>query len=126
MFRALTARRGERSHSGVYYYVTRFVWDRHNVGHVARHGLRPAEVEAALADPDRAPLVAHRGPAGEARHGAVCRTPAGRSLAVFWTVRGGAVRVATARPAKRRTERPLHPRYAEDAEEERDAQAAPD
>jgi uncharacterized DUF497 family protein len=97
--------------------VTRFVWDRHNVGHIARHGLTPAEVEAALADPDRVPLVAHRGRADEPREGAVCRTPAGRYVAVFWTVRDGAVRVATARPANRRTERPLHPRYLLESEE---------
>jgi uncharacterized DUF497 family protein len=98
--------------------VTRFVWDRHNVEHIARRGLTPAEVEAALGDPERALLVAHGGPADEPREGAVCRTPAGRYLAVFWTVRDGAVRVVTARPAKRRTERPLHPRYLQDSEEQ--------
>jgi uncharacterized DUF497 family protein len=94
--------------------VARFVWDRHNVGHIARRGLTPAGVEAALVDPDRAPLAAHGGTTDEPRWGAVCRTPDGRYLAVFWAVRGGAVRVVTARTAKRRTERVLHPRYVEE------------
>lgn len=78
-----------------------FEWDAHNVAHIARHGLQPAEVEQAIAG-EPATLSEGLTEAGERRWVTVGRTAAGRLVAVVWTVRGAQVRVVTAYPASRR------------------------
>lgn len=76
----------------------RFDWDRHNEGHVLRHGVRPFEVEEALADPRRVGAEGRR-VERERRWAAIGSTEVGRTLLVIFTLRGSKVRVVTARPA---------------------------
>jgi hypothetical protein len=78
-----------------------FEWDAHNVAHIARHGLQPAEVEQAIAG-EPATLSEGLTEAGERRWVTVGRTAAGRLAAVVWTVRGARVRIVTAYPASGR------------------------
>ena len=78
-----------------------FERDAHNVAHIARHRLQPAEVEQAIAG-EPATLSEGLTEAGERRWVTVGRTAAGRLVAVVWTVRGARVRVVTAYPASRR------------------------
>jgi len=78
-----------------------FERDAHNVAHIARHRLQPAEVEQAIAG-EPATLSEGLAEAGERRWVTVGRTAAGRLVAVVWTVRGARVRVVTAYPASRR------------------------
>lgn len=75
-----------------------FSWDDGNVGHIARHGLTPDEVEEALLDPRRTGAPA-RNTAGERRWAVLGATISGRVLLVVFTRRAGLVRVITARAA---------------------------
>lgn len=71
-----------------------FDWDEANEAHVLRHGVTPAEVEAALIDPLRIRTAAY----GAKERRAAMLGDAGDGRVVF-TVRGPAVRVVTARHA---------------------------
>ena len=75
-----------------------FEWDDANEEHIGAHGLEPDEVEEALTDPMRAPANAYQVP-GERRRAVLCRTDNGRLLFVVYTMRGGRLRVVTARDA---------------------------
>jgi uncharacterized DUF497 family protein len=78
-----------------------FEWDDGNEQHITRHGLTPAEVEAALTDPHRidGPWTTSH---GEQRREILCATPTGRILNVVVTARAGQLRVATAYPVRGR------------------------
>lgn len=77
-----------------------FEWDDANVGHIARHGVTPAEAEEALLDPRRLGMQAYQ-VKGEPRWAALGGTEAGRVLFVVYTKRGPNIRVITARDAER-------------------------
>ncbi|WP_035106240.1 BrnT family toxin [Desulfovirgula thermocuniculi] len=72
--------------------VKRFEWDSRNVGHIARHNVKPGEVEEVFLT---GPLIR------KARSGlkvAMGRTDAGRYLFVVFALKpGNVVRVITAR-----------------------------
>jgi len=72
--------------------ITRFKWDAWNLNHIARHGVRPEEVEEGFfGEP-----VLRKGRGGTRI--ALGRTDAGRLLTVIYVDRpGGAVYVVTAR-----------------------------
>jgi uncharacterized DUF497 family protein len=76
-----------------------FEWDEGNVGHIARRGLEPVDVEEALLDPDGYPAPAYN--AGEVRKAFIGATEAGRLLYVVYVVRYGKTRVVTARDANK-------------------------
>lgn len=81
-------------------------WDDGNVGHIARHGLEPFDVEAALRS---SPLIL-RG--REGRYLAYGRTAAGRYLfIVLHRYGGGIIRVITARDMTERERRFYHRRH---------------
>jgi len=75
-----------------------FAWDEANTAHIARHGVRPQEVEEALTDPKRL-VLRTRSQGGEERWAALGATEAGRVLFVVFTRREGRVRPITARDA---------------------------
>jgi len=64
-----------------------FEWDAHNVAHIARHGLQPAEVEHALSG-EPATLLEEFVKGGERHSLSVGRTGTGRLVVVVWTLRG--------------------------------------
>ena len=72
-----------------------FDWDRHNVGHVARHKVTKAEVEQVLKnDPD---FVGEQiSESGEKRFLELGHTDKIRVLFVAWTLRGKLIRPVTA------------------------------
>jgi uncharacterized DUF497 family protein len=78
-----------------------FDWDPSNVGHIARHGVQPTDVEQALAS-DSTTIQSVVAGSGEERWFSVGPTSAGRLLAVVRTMRGARVRVVTAYPASKR------------------------
>ncbi|MEW5763050.1 MAG: BrnT family toxin [Bacillota bacterium] len=72
--------------------ITRFEWDARNVGHIAKHGVRPEEAEEAFFG---GPLFRRARKGLKAVFGC---TDAGRYLFVVFVVKpGGVVRVVTAR-----------------------------
>jgi uncharacterized DUF497 family protein len=73
-----------------------FDWDLHNVGHVARHGISPAEVEEAVARPHA--IIPARDMAGEKRWKLFGTSAAGRCLPVVFTIRDERLRPVTAHP----------------------------
>jgi hypothetical protein len=81
-----------------------FERDTFNTGHIARHGLKPRDVEQALAN-DPSTIRSVVAGTGEERWFTVGPDGAGRLLAVVWTVRGSRVRVVTAYPAGKRLQR---------------------
>lgn len=81
---------------------SRFDWDRHNIGHVANHKVRPEEVEQVLSN-DPVLIETQIDPiSGEERVLELGHTKTGRVLFVVWTQRGGEVRPVTSYPANRR------------------------
>ncbi|PNY81271.1 BrnT family toxin [Deinococcus koreensis] len=76
-----------------------FQWDDANEGHIARHGVEPAEAEDALSDPDAVPAFARPANDGEWRGALVGQTEDGRYLTVIFTYRADLIRVVTARDA---------------------------
>ncbi|MEK7405506.1 MAG: BrnT family toxin [Acidobacteriota bacterium] len=78
----------------------RFDWDEANAGHIARHGITPAEAEEVLAGSVIPIESGERG--GEERYTELGETARGRLLVVAWTWRGEKVRVVTAFPANRK------------------------
>ena len=78
-----------------------FDWDRANVEHIARHGVRPEEVEEAFAnDPLLVLTIQER--SGEERFLCAGRTRNGRPLQFVYTVRNSKIRVVTAHTPRRR------------------------
>ena len=84
----------------------KFDWDDTNTGHIARHGVTPAEVEQAFAND---PLVVLAVQKHRERERVLCAglTDAGRALQFVYTMRGGGIRVVTAHVAKRKVREKL-------------------
>jgi uncharacterized DUF497 family protein len=70
-----------------------FDWDLHNVGHVARHGVDPLEVEEAVELPHW--IVPAKAAGGEKRWKLLGTSAAGRCLVVVFTVREERLRPVT-------------------------------
>ena len=74
-----------------------FDWDEHNIAHIARHGVTPAEAEQVLLNsPVDYELQEEE---GEERTLQIGMTLAGRMLALASTLRSCRIRVITAFPA---------------------------
>jgi uncharacterized DUF497 family protein len=74
-----------------------FVWDSANISHIRRHRVTQQEVEQVLRN---SPFdVEYQDVEGEPRWVSLGHTEALRVLVVVWTLRGDAVRIATAYPA---------------------------
>lgn len=71
-----------------------FEWDEGNIGHLARHGIRPVEAEDAILDPHALMVEIQTG--GEERVKAVGLTRGGRIVVVVFTLRHGSIRPITA------------------------------
>ena len=86
--------------------AVKFDWDEANVGHIARHGVKPEEVEQAFTN---LPLVvlATQKRAGETRVLCAGLTDAGRALQFVYTLRRRRIRVITAHTAKRKVREKL-------------------
>jgi hypothetical protein len=70
-----------------------FHWDAANVGHTARHGVTPGEIEQVFANDPM--IVGAQEHPEEERSLCFGRTNAGRFLTVLYTERHGKVRVVT-------------------------------
>jgi len=81
--------------------AARFDWDDANVGHIARHGVTPVEVEQAFANHPLVVLAAQKRK-GEERVLCAGLTDAGRALQFVYTIRRRRIRVITAHAAKRK------------------------
>src|SRR4051794_24879924 len=69
-----------------------FEWDDHNIEHIAEHAVEPYEAEEVFDDVNRCPVDAHSG-----RRGLMGMTENGRLIVVIYEIRGGLIRVCTAR-----------------------------
>jgi hypothetical protein len=78
-----------------------FDWDEANIGHIARHGVSPEEVEQAFAN-DPLAVIAEQERSREQRVLCAGRTNAGRPLQFVYTVRHGRIRVITAHTAHKK------------------------
>ena len=77
-----------------------FDWDRGNVEHIARHAVRPDEVEQVFAND---PIdMAYEHADGEPRWTVVGHTMDFRVLLVVWTIRGQTIRPITGRQVNKR------------------------
>ena len=83
--------------------VKGFDWDMHNVGHVARHGVSPAEVEEAVERPYA--IIPAEDVGDEKRWKLFGTSAAGRYLVVVFTIRHARLRPVTAHPMNRRERR---------------------
>jgi uncharacterized DUF497 family protein len=82
-----------------------FEWDVHNIGHIARHGVTPMEVEEVTGWPHAiVPAAARR---SEKRWKLFGRTTAGRYVVVVFTIRHKRIRTVTAYPMNQ-TERSVY------------------
>ncbi len=79
---------------GVLEHVDGFEWDVHNVGHIARHGVTPREVEDAVCGAHI--VIPARAVRGEKRWKLFGRSDAGRYLVVVFTIRQTRLRPVTA------------------------------
>jgi hypothetical protein len=77
-----------------------FDWDLHNVGHVARHGVHPEEVEEAVERPHV--IIPAKDMRGEKRWKLFGRSAAGRYLVVAFTIRDDRFRPVTAHTVNER------------------------
>ena len=76
-----------------------FDWDKHNAGHIAKHQVRPDEVEQVLLNsPIPVNEEIHN---GEERFLNIGHTQAGKVLWVCWTLRDGKMRPVTSWVASR-------------------------
>ena len=75
-----------------------FDWDDSNIDHIARHNVRPEEVEEALADPRRIGTAAYDS-VNERRWAVLGATDDRRVLFIVFTNRRGKLRVVAARDA---------------------------
>ena len=71
-----------------------FEGDEGNIGHLARHGIRPVEAEDAIVDPHAILVEIQAG--GEERVKAVGVTAGGKIIVVVFTLRGEVIRPITA------------------------------
>jgi len=78
-----------------------FDWDETNIRHLARHKIRPADVEEVFAN-DPA-IIDHEVVGEEERWSAVGCTNSLRVLVIVFTFRGGRVRAVTGWQADRQT-----------------------
>jgi hypothetical protein len=80
--------------------IVQFDWDEGNIGHLARHGITPAEAQQVLFNwqIDLDTYVRN----GEGRVVQAGETDQGRVLVVVSTIRNSKTRVVTAWPAKER------------------------
>jgi len=81
--------------------AARFDWDDANIGHIARHGVTPDEVEQAFKN-DPLVMLATQKRGGETRVLCAGLTDAGRALQFVYTLRRGRIRVITAHTAKKK------------------------
>ena len=79
----------------------KFEWDQANTSHIARHGVKPEEVEQAFGNDPLLVLTVHQR-SGEQRILCAGRSDAGRPLQFVYTVRRGRIRVITAHTAKKK------------------------
>jgi uncharacterized protein len=80
--------------------VRGFDWDLHNAGHVARHGVHPAEVEDAVERPHA--IIPAKDVGGEKRWKLFGTSAAGRYLVVVFTIRDERLRPVTAHTMNQR------------------------
>jgi hypothetical protein len=80
-----------------------FDWDLHNVGHVARHGVHPEEVEEAVEGPHV--IIPAKDMHGEKRWKLFGRSAAGSHLVVVFTIRDDRLRPVTAHTMNERERR---------------------
>jgi hypothetical protein len=80
-----------------------FDWNPHNVGHVARHGVQPEEVEEAVGRAHV--IIPAKDMHGEKRWMLFARSAAGRYLIVVFTIRDGRLRPVTAHTMNERERR---------------------
>jgi uncharacterized DUF497 family protein len=80
-----------------------FDWDVHNVGHVARHGVDPMEVEEAVERPHV--IIPSRDLGGEKRWKPFGTSAAERYLVVVFTIRNERLRCVTAHTMNQRERR---------------------
>jgi uncharacterized DUF497 family protein len=71
-----------------------FEWDVHNIGHIARHGVTPMEVEEVIGR--RHVIVPEAARPREERWKLFGRTTAGRYVVVVFTIRRDRMRTVTA------------------------------
>jgi uncharacterized DUF497 family protein len=83
--------------------IKSFDWDLHNVGHVDRHGVDPAEVEEAVERPHA--IIPARDVGGEKRWKLFGTSAAGRYLVVVFTIRDKRLRPVTAHTMNQRERR---------------------
>jgi uncharacterized protein len=74
--------------------VKGFDWDLHNVGHVARHGVNPIEVEETVERPHV--IIPAKSMGGEKRWKLFGTSVTGRYLVVVFTIRDERLRPVTA------------------------------
>jgi len=86
--------------------VAKFDWDDANIGHIARHGVTPEEVEQAFAN-DPLAVVAEQLRSGEQRVLCAGFTDARRPLQFVYTLRRGKIRVITAHTAHKKLRKKL-------------------
>src|SRR5260370_13838857 len=80
-----------------------FDWDRHNIGHIAKHKVRPEEVEQVLSSNPVFVEMETDALSGEERISELGHTNAGRVLFIVWTRRGRRTRPVTAFDADAKT-----------------------
>jgi uncharacterized DUF497 family protein len=80
-----------------------FDWDDENISHLARHGIKPSEVEELIRND--AAIRGHEVVEGEDRWTSVGATGSLRVLVVVFTVRGEKIRPITGWDADRRTKK---------------------
>jgi uncharacterized DUF497 family protein len=80
-----------------------FDWDVHNVGHVARHGVNPTEVEEAFERPHA--IIPTKEVGGEKRWKLLGTSAAARLLIVVFTIRNDRLRPVTVHTMNQRERR---------------------
>jgi len=78
-------------------------WDRHNIGHIAKHKVKPEEVEQVLSNNPVLIEMETDELSGEERISELGQTNAGRVLFIVWTLRGRRTRPVTAFDADPKT-----------------------
>lgn len=76
-----------------------FEWDGHNIGHLADHGVTPAEFEAVILDPRTIYTEFAVSENGEERFRVSGLAHNGRMISAVYTIRQGKIRAVTAFPA---------------------------
>ena len=101
-----------------------FNWDRHNIAHIARHDVVPAEVEEVFANIPIHIETQLDGRSGEPRHLEIGETDANRVLYVVWTPRENLIRVVTAWAVGRAASAAYRRRRREESNVEKNDQKA--